>query len=144
MMGEVVFILAGGYGVYLGIERLVDWIPRNGSGWLVFGNIGWLSGFLMVLPNASLAVYYAAVGRADIVYSSQAGDAHICIPMCIGLYALFSPMQVPHFFQTGTIMLLAVALVHFFCVLILRRLPRIVAAGMVAAYGVFVYQGFLR
>ncbi len=40
--------------------------------------------------------------------------------------------------------LLAVALVHFFCVLILRRLPRFVAAGLVAGYGLFVYQGFLR
>jgi cation:H+ antiporter len=114
------------------------------SGWLVFGNIGWLSGFLMVLPNGLLAVYYAAAGRADIVYSSQAGDAHICIPMCIGLYALFSPMQVPQFIQTGTVFLLAAALVHFTCVLILRRLPRIVAAGLVVVYGVFVYQGFLR
>jgi len=144
MLAEIAFILAGGYGVYVGIDRLVGWIPRNGTGWLVFGNIGWLSGFLMVLPNALLAVYYAAVGRADIVYSSQAGDAHICIPMCIGLYALFSPMQVPQFFQIATIVLLAAALIHFFSVMILRRLPRIAAAGLVAVYGVFVYQGFLR
>ena len=144
MLVDTVFVLAGGCGVYVGIERLVDWIPRTGDGWLVFGNIGWLSGFLMVLPNALLAFYYAAVGRGDIVYSSQAGDAHICIPMCIGLYCVFRSMAVPSFFHTATIMLLAAALVHFACILVLRRLPKIVAAGLVAAYGVFVYQGFLR
>ena len=122
----------------------MEWIPRTGSGWLVFGNLGWLSGFLMVLPNAFLAVYYAARGRADIVYSSQVGDAHICIPMCIGLFALFRPLSAPGFFPTGSAMLLAAALVHFFCVLALRRLPKTVAAGLVTAYIVFVYKGLVN
>ena len=76
MLGDILFVVVGGLGVYDAIERLVAWIPKTGPGFIVFDNLGWLSGFLMVLPNALLAVYYARAKRADIVYSSQVGDGH--------------------------------------------------------------------
>ena len=55
----------------------------------------------MVLPNGLLAFYYAWRGNPEVVYTSQVGDGHISIPLCIGIYALYRPIQVPPFFQTG-------------------------------------------
>ena len=80
-------ILAGLHRV---VKYAVDLLPN-----LVFENLGWLSGILMVLPNGMVALYYAKSRRADVVYTSQIGDGHICIPMCIGLFALFKTIQVP-------------------------------------------------
>ncbi|UCF89792.1 MAG: hypothetical protein JSW39_15950, partial [Desulfobacterales bacterium] len=137
-------IVAGGYGVYVSIERLVAWIPKAGSGLFVFANLGWLSGFLMVLPNALLAIYYAGAGRPDIVYSSQAGDGHICIPMCIGLFALFSNITIPSFFILGVLMILAAGLVHFLFIALWGRLPRFMGWVLTGVYGLFVYEGLIR
>lgn len=142
MAGNLLIILAAGYGVYVSVEQLVDWIPRDGSGLLVFDKLGWLSGFVMVLPNALLAFYYAAKDRADIVYSSQAGDGHICIPMCIGLFALFKTIPVPAFFDTGIVVITASGLTHFLFVAFFGRLPRFFALLLVCAYGFFLYKGF--
>ena len=63
----------------------------------------------MVLPNGLLAFYYARRGNPEVVYTSQVGDGHICIPLCIGIYALYRPIQVPPFFQTGVVILLVAA-----------------------------------
>ena len=140
---ELAVIFACGYGVYLSIDELVAWIPRGGSGVLVFKNLGWLSGLLMVLPNALLALYYAAVRRPDVVYSSQIGDGHICIPLCVGLFALFQPIAIGPTFQTGITLLLAAGIVHFFFVALWGRLPRWMGAVLVGAYGVFLYKGII-
>ena len=91
VIGDAILVVIGGLFVYVAIERLVAWIPKTGTGLLVFDNLGWLSGFLMVVPNGLLACYYAYGKRADIVYSSQVGDGHICIPMCIGMQMCPSP-----------------------------------------------------
>lgn len=140
---EFAVILACGYGVYVSIDELVAWIPRGGSGLLVFDNLGWLSGLLMVLPNALLALYYAAVGRPDVVYASQIGDGHICIPLCVGLFALQRPIAAIPYLQTGVALLLGAGLVHFLFVSLLGRLPRWMGAVLVGAYGVFIYIGLI-
>ena len=70
------------------IDGLVEWVTNQESGFISKKNLGFLSGFLMVLPNGLLAFYYSAKGRSDIAYSSQIGDCHICIPLCLGLYAI--------------------------------------------------------
>jgi cation:H+ antiporter len=140
---EMVVILACGYGVYTSIEALVAWIPKTGSGVLVFDNIGWLSGLLMVIPNALLALYYAAVHRPDVVYASQIGDGHICIPLCVGIFALFQPIRSMAYFQTGTVILFGAGLVHFISVATLGRLPRWMGAGLIAAYAYFLYAGLI-
>jgi cation:H+ antiporter len=143
LVGDVVAVVLGGLCVYGAIEGLVAWIPRTGSGFFVFSNLGWLSGFLMVLPNALLAMYYAKIGRADIVYSSQAGDGHICIPMCIGLFALFSTISVPGYMNLGVITIMGAASVHFLLVAVWGRLPRIMGIILTASYGFFLYKGLI-
>jgi cation:H+ antiporter len=85
---DALVVVALGAGILSGIDRLVAWTMALGPGFLLYDRLGILSGCLMVLPNAVLAAYYAWAGRADIVYSSQVGDGHICIPMCIGLFAM--------------------------------------------------------
>ena len=141
---DILLVLAGGYTVYSAIDRLVQWIPKTGSGLLVFHNLGWLSGLLMVIPNALPAFYYAHARRADIVYSSQIGDGHICIPMCIGLFALFSQVTVPASFNLGILMILGVSSVHFAFLSIWGRLPRAVGFLCTAAYGYFLYKGLIQ
>ncbi len=141
---DMLMVITGGIGVYQAIEGLVDWIPRDGKGFLVFGNIGWLSGLLMVLPNALLALFYARSRRADIVYTSQIGDGHICIPMCIGLFALFGQIRIPSYFNFGVLIIMAAGAVHFLFVSVFGRLPRFMGLAMAVAYGLFLYKGILQ
>lgn len=141
---DILLVVIGGVGVYQAIEGLVAWIPRTGTGLLVFQNLGWLSGLLMVLPNALLAIFYAHARRADIVFSSQIGDGHICIPMCIGLFALFAPISVPAFFHLGIIILITAGALHLILIGMWGRLPRIIGLCLVFAYGYFLYKGIIE
>lgn len=141
---EMAAILGGAYGVYVAVDALVAWIPRSGGGVLVFANLGWLSGLLMVLPNALIAFYYALGRRPDVVYASQIGDGHICIPLCVGIFALFQPIPIVASFQPAAAVLAAAGLLHFACVAVTGRLPRAMGAVLVAAYFVFFYQGLIR
>jgi cation:H+ antiporter len=144
MAGDVLFVVLGGYVVFSAVDRLVAWIPKAGTGFFVFANLGWLSGILMVIPNALLAFYYGQRRRADIVYSSQIGDGHICIPMCIGLFALFQQIVVPPSIQLGIMIILAVSCVHFVFVSIWGRLPRFMGLLCTGAYGYFIYKGLIQ
>ena len=93
---DVLVVLAGAYGLYASIDWLVAWLSAQpDAGFISARHLGWLSGGLMVLPNALIAFYYALRGRADIVYASQVGDGHICIPLCLGLSAALQPLVVP-------------------------------------------------
>jgi len=140
---DVLLVVVLGAGVLSGIDRLVAWVMALGPGFLFYDQLGILSGTLMVLPNAVLAAYYAWVARADIVYSSQVGDGHICIPMCIGLFALFSVIQVPAQMNLGIMIILGAGLLHLFFVAVVGRLPRWVGAALTLAYGAFLYTGFI-
>ena len=144
MLIDLLFIIIGGYFVYISVDRLVAWVPKAGSGFFVLDNLGWLSGFLMVLPNFLLAIYYSIKGRPDIVYTSQTGDAHICIPMCIGLFALFHSIQIPSFFNLGVMLLLGAGLVHFVFVTFLGRLPRFMGLALTGTYYFFLYKGLIE
>lgn len=125
------------------LDWLVHWITTQKTGFVSSANLGWLSGWLMVLPNAVLAIYYGAKKRADIVYASQIGDAHICIPLCIGLYALVKPLGITRFFQTSLWLLGGALAVHFILVITLGRLPKPAGWGLIAAYSYFLYAGFM-
>jgi cation:H+ antiporter len=140
---DALFVVVLGAGVLNGIDRLVAWVMALGPGFVLYDQLGLLSGCLMVLPNAVLAAYYGWAGRADIVYSSQVGDGHICIPMCIGLFALFSVIQVPSQTTMGIMVILGAGLVHLFFVSVVGRLPRFMGALLTIAYGVFLYTGFM-
>lgn len=140
---DLVLIAASAYAIYLSVDHLVDWITASKGRVISATNVGWLSGMLMVLPNAMLAVYYGMRGRQDIVVSSQLGDSHICIPMCIGLFALFHPVAIPEFFRLGVLLVLGAGMVHFLSIAFAGRLPRWLGAGLVGAYAYFMVQGIL-
>ena len=139
---DVALLLAGAYTVYFSIDWLVNWVQSLRTGFISSENLGWLSGWLMVLPNALLALYYAAKRRAEVVYTSQIGDGHICIPLCIGIFALFRPIPTPDFFQLGVWILLGAIAVHFFFIGVVGKLPRAIGALLLVGYGVFVWKGF--
>ncbi len=134
---------AGAYGIYLSTDWLVEWISRVDSGWGRAGKLGWLSGWIMVLPNALLAFYYAWRGKPEVVYTSQVGDGHICIPLCIGICALYQPIKTPPFFQTGVQLLLGATVFHLLMVTLTGRLPRFGGWLLVGAYLLFLYQGLI-
>jgi cation:H+ antiporter len=79
--------------------------------------------------------------RADVVYSSQVGDGHICIPLGLGLCALFLPVAVPGFFLTGLVILLGAAAAHAILLLAFGGLPRWAGWLFTAAYARFLYEG---
>ncbi|MBS0307679.1 MAG: sodium:calcium symporter [Proteobacteria bacterium] len=127
--------------IYLSVDYLVNWVTAAKNPYINLSNLGWLSGALMVVPNALLAIYYAHVGRQDIVVSSQVGDGHICIPMCIGLFALMENIAVPGFLQWGVWIILGAGVLHFLSMMIWGRLPRVVGFVLLAGYGLFLYKG---
>ena len=129
--------------MFFSIDWLVNWLTKIQTGFISYQHIGWLSGWLMVLPNALPAFYYGWKGRADIVYSSQIGDGHICIPLCIGLFALFKPISIPGFYDLAVGLLLILAGIHFLAVVFLGRLPKSMGAALVVAYAIFVYKGLI-
>jgi len=134
----------GAYGVYLSTDWLVEWLSRIPNGFFSVKYLGWLSGWLMVVPNALLAFYYAHKGNPEVVYTSQVGDGHICIPLCIGVFALYRPIETTRSFETGLFILLATAALHIVIVAVFGRLPRLVGWVLTAAYGVFLYTGLVR
>lgn len=140
---DIVLVLAGSYLTLVSVDGIVAWL-MNRQGELVSARyLGVITGLLMVLPNAVLAFYYAAKQRADVVYASQIGDAHICIPLCIGIFAIFRPMPVPSFVTGGLLFLASAALLHLICIVGLRRLPAIVAGGLILVFAIVAYLGFI-
>lgn len=140
---DLVLIAAGGWVIYESLEALVVSLSASDAGFFRAEHLGWITGWLLVLPNALLAFYYAWQRRADIVYASQIGDGHICIPLCLGLFAVLRPIPMPDFFLTAVALLGGAVATHTICLLSFGRLPRPVAAILVVAYGVFVYSGLL-
>lgn len=132
----------GAFATYISIEWLVDWLSTINEGFISAKNLGLLSGWLMVLPNALLALFYGWRGNPEVVYTSQVGDGHICIPLCVGIFALYQSFTVPAVFQTGVLVLGGATIVHIVFVALLGGLPRFMGCVLVAAYGYFLYQGF--
>lgn len=141
---DLALLAAGAYAIYLSTDWLVDWVSKIHTGFVSAKHLGWLSGWLMVLPNGLLAFYYAWRGNPEVVYASQVGDGHISIPLCVGIFAFYRPIHVPGFFQTGVWILLGAAALHFFFLAAFGRLPRWIGWLLVAAYALFLYQGFGR
>ncbi|MDB6114255.1 MAG: hypothetical protein JWQ62_1200 [Lacunisphaera sp.] len=140
---DAVVVLACAYAMYETIDWLVAWMSAQKGGFISGANLGWLTGWLMVLPNAVLALYWGWKRRADVVYTSQVGDGHICIPLCLGLFALFRPLPVTGFFQTGLLILGGAAIVHAIMLLATGGLPRWAGALLTIAYAGFVCGGLL-
>jgi cation:H+ antiporter len=143
IMFDLLLLGIGAFGVYISIDWLVEWLSTIKTGFISGKQIGWLSGWLMVMPNALLALYYGWKRRAEVIYSSQIGDGHICIPLCIGLFALFRPISIPEFFDTSALILVGSTMVHFIFVGLFGRLPRFMGFALIGAYGVFLYKGLI-
>lgn len=138
---EVVLLLVGAFAVFVSTDWLVQWFQALESEVLPPRLLGWASGVLMVLPNALLAFYYGAKNRMDVVYTSQSGDAHICIPLCIGIFAAFRAIPSGAFLQRSLLILMGLCAAHLVFVMVLGRLPRVFAALLIAAFGVFLWVG---
>lgn len=134
----------GACAIYFSTDWLVQWISRSDSGFFSTKYLGWLSGWLMVLPNALLAFYYAWRGRPEVVYTSQAGDGHICIPLCVGIYALYQPLNVPSLFQEALVLLAAALMLHFVLTMVFKGVSRWLGVLLILAYCVFLYKGLPR
>jgi cation:H+ antiporter len=140
---NLALLAVGAYGIYLSTDWLVSWVSKSHTGFISAQHLGWLSGWLMVLPNAVLALYYGWRKQPEVVYASQVGDAHVSIPLCLGIFALYHPMSMPGFFQTGMFLLLGATALHMAFVALFGRLPRIVGFVLVfGAYGYFLKKGF--
>jgi cation:H+ antiporter len=140
---NIVLFGIGAYFIYATTDWLSTWVSNRHTGFISDDHLGWLAGWLNVVPNAMLAVYYAWTRRPEIVYTSQVGDSHICIPLCIGVFALFHVIVVPSFFALGVIVLLAATVVHIFFIAAFGRLPRYVGVILSLAYAYFVWRGLL-
>ena len=141
---DALIVLAAACVMYVSIDWLVTWVSGLHGGFVNAQHLGWLSGWLMVLPNALFAVYYGVKRRTDIVYASQIGDGHICIPLCLGLAALLQPVAVTPVFVTGLAVLTGTALLHLVFVAATGGLPRWLGGMLVATYGWFLYAGLLQ
>jgi cation:H+ antiporter len=140
---DLALLAAGAYGIYVSTDWLVVWVSHQQTGFISAKHLGWLSGWLMVLPNAVLAFYYGWRRQPEVVYTSQVGDAHISIPLCLGVYALYHTLAMPAFFQTGMFLLLGATGVHILFVLIFGQLPRLAGFALIGGYGYFLWKGLL-
>jgi len=141
---DLALLGVGAYAVYISTDWLVGWVSHIHSGFVSAKNLGWLSGWLTVLPNGLLAFYYGWKRQPEVVYTSQVGDGHICIPFCLGIFALYQTFPVPPSFQLGVEILVGATLVHFFFVALFGKLPRFVGLLLTGAYGAFVYYGVVK
>ena len=140
---DLALLAAGAYATYISIDWLVQWVANHAHDGFIRNHLGWVSGWLMVLPNAMLAGYYGWRGQPETVYASQVGDSHVSIPLCLGIYALYHAMVMPPFFHVAMFILLGATLVHLFFVAVLGRLPRFAGVALVAAYIGFLILGLL-
>ncbi|MEO7676051.1 MAG: sodium:calcium symporter, partial [Verrucomicrobiota bacterium] len=144
LLFDLALLGIGAYGIYISIDWLVDWLLQIKTGFISGKNLGLLTGWLMVLPNALLAIYYGWTKRPEIIYTSQVGDGHICIPLCVGIFAIFQPITLPPFFKIGMAVLFCATLIHYFFVAIFGKLPRLIGFGLTISYGYIIYKGFLH
>jgi len=141
---EIVFLLLGAGLIFISTDWLVQWfqtLQNRPNSIFHAGLLGWASGLLMVLPNALLAFYYGARSRMDVVYTSQSGDAHICVPLCVGVYAIFHPIIADGFLKNSLLFLMGLSLTHLFLVILFGRLPRLFAVGFIVAFALFLWLG---
>jgi cation:H+ antiporter len=139
---DLALLAVGAYGIYLSTDWLTDWVSNIQTGGFISAkNLGWLSGWLNVLPNGLLAFYYGWRGNPEVVYASQVGDGHVSIPLSIGIYLLYRNITIPAFFQTGIVILLVAAIFHMFAVVIFGRLPKLLGWFLLAAYALFLFMG---
>jgi len=141
---DLALLAVGAYCIYVSVDWLVEWVKHNPSNSFVRDHVGWISGWVMVLPNAVLAIYYGWQRQPEVVYASQVGDSHVSIPLCLGVYVLYHPMVMPDFFPAGMLLLLGATAVHILFITLFGKLPRIAGLALVGSYGYFLWKGLLN
>lgn len=138
---DLVLALVAAWVLLASLDWLVTWLAARPKGSLGSGHLGWITAWLMVLPNAALAGYYALRRRADIVYASQVGDGHICIPLCLGLAAAIAPLVPPAWFGDALLVLAGAAGFHALLIACFAGLPRVLAVLPLVAYAWCLREG---
>jgi cation:H+ antiporter len=138
---DAALVLAAGAGICLSVEAMAAALARLGPTALGGHAAGWITGWVMVLPNALLAFYYGWRRQAGVVLSSQLGDGHVCIPLCVGMAAVAAPVPAPAFLGSGLLVLGGALAVLAAAVGAGRGLPRWLGAVLIAAYAVFLVRG---
>ena len=128
------------WAIFFSIENFVQLISLRSQGFFSRENLGFLSGILMVFPNAFLAVYYSAVKQPEIAYSSQIGDCHICIPLCIGIFSIYSPIMVSASFEISIFIIIGASVGHFAFMLFAGKLPRFAGIILTCLYLFYIYK----
>ena len=67
-----------------------------------------------------------------------------CASVFGGLFALFDTIKVPGFFQVGVYTIAGAAALHFLCILLVGRLPRLLGVLLLGGYGAFIYTGVMQ
>ena len=135
---DLAVVALGAYALYVSIDWLVTWLSSQQTGFISAENLGWLSGWLMVLPNAILACYYAAKRRADIVYlipDWRRTHLHSVVHWSNGAGW---PDTRAHSFKPAWRSCLGAALVHVLCITVANGLPRWMGWPSLAGYAWFV------
>ena len=130
----------GAYVQYVSIDWLGTWTHDQQG--FIGKNRDLLGGLLTALPNGLLAIYYGWRGNPEVVYTSQAGDGHICIPLCVGIFSLYQAFSMPPEFQMGMYVLLGATVVHMFCVTVFGGLPRIAGILLVGVGVTYLVKTF--
>jgi cation:H+ antiporter len=138
---DLVLLAICAYGIYVSTDWLVTWIQNRHVGFISAKYQGWLSGWLMVLPNAVMAFYYGWRGQPETVYASQVGDCHVSIPLCLGVYTMFHTMTFPSSYNIGIWILVISTLMHVFFIVTFGRLPRLFGVALIVAYAFFLVSG---
>lgn len=138
---DLLIIFVGSIVLYVSVEWLVDWIVHAPIDAISAEQLGLITGWLMVLPNAIVAFYYAWRRKAEVVYASQFGDAHICIPLCLGLYASFAPMKLPENAGGGLIFIGVGCLINLVSIALTGGLHRATAGILTFCYLLFFAFG---
>lgn len=138
---DLVALLLGAGVVYESLDWMVGRLTAAETGFFRAAHLGWLTGWLLVLPNALLALFYGWRRRGDVVYSSQIGDGHICIPLALGVFAVVRPIPLPALWSAAAVTIAATIAVHVLFVGFVGRLPRWAGGALVLAYAWFVYTG---
>ncbi len=140
---DLALLAVGAFAIYVSTDWLVMWILSVKTGFVSVKHMGWLSGWLMILPNAILALYYGWRGKPEVVFSSQVGDGHICIPLCVGVYALYHTLVVPKFFELGIQLLIVATALHILFIVLFGKLPRLFGWVLLGIYTVFLWKGLI-
>ena len=139
---DAVLAVAAAAVLLASLDWLVNWLATRPAESFGADRLGWITAWLLVLPNAALAAYYAWRRRADIVYASQVGDGHICIPLCLGVAAVIAPLTPPAWFGDALLVLAGAAGLHALSIACFSGLPRWLAPLPLAGYAWCLWRGF--